>query len=242
MRGARAVRGIARLGARLGAVLLVGCMTSKVDETRQAAAVDQANESIVILKKPQLEGVGTEEVFLDCVQERLGGELVHPEAGQTAKASHTSKIPFKIYGEQEFTDAMFPWFEPSTAPANAAGLRTLLQRPGVTERLRADQGALHRLARRQHPQDRWRRQCGLRGRAGRRRLHRRRLVGKGIRLCSVDLGHAECHGNRFGQRGRHRHIGADRGDRTDPDHHARRGARPATGSATSCARSWKATT
>ena len=44
-------------------------------------------------------------------------------------------MPFKIYGEQEFTDAMFPWFEPSTAPANAAGLRTLLQRPGVTERL-----------------------------------------------------------------------------------------------------------
>ena len=130
-----AVRCIAHLGPAIGALLLAGCMTSKVDETRQTATSIQANESIVILKKPQLEGVGTEEVFLDCVQERLGGELVHPEAGQTAKASNTSKIPFKIYGEQEFTDAMFPWFEPSTAPANAAGLKTLLQRPGVTERL-----------------------------------------------------------------------------------------------------------
>jgi hypothetical protein len=131
--------GIARLipvaGPLACAVLLAGCMTAKVDETRQVAATIQANESIVLLKKPQLEGVGTEEVFLDCVQERLGGELVHPEAGQTAKASRTSKIPFKIYGEQEFTDALFPWFEPSTAPGNAAGLRTLLQRPGVTERL-----------------------------------------------------------------------------------------------------------
>jgi len=129
----------ARLKALAGpascAVLLAGCMTSKVDETRQVAASIGANESIVILKKPQLEGVGTEEEFLDCVQERLGGELVHPEAGQTAMASRTSKIPFKIYGEQEFTDALFPWFEPSTAPNNAAGLRTLLQRPGVTERL-----------------------------------------------------------------------------------------------------------
>ena len=35
-------------------------------------------------------------------------------------------MPFKIYGEQEFTDALFPWFEPSTAPANAQGLRVLL--------------------------------------------------------------------------------------------------------------------
>lgn len=117
------------LGALAG-----GCMTSKVDETRQVATSIQANESIVLLKKPQLEGVGTEEAFLDCVQERLGGQLVHPEEGQSARAS-TARVPFKIYGEQEFTDALFPWFEPSTAPANAAGLKVLLQRPGVTERL-----------------------------------------------------------------------------------------------------------
>jgi hypothetical protein len=125
----RAAAGVAVLGA-----LASGCMTSKVDETRQVAASIQANESIVLLKKPQLEGVGTEEVFLDCIQERLGGQLVHPEEGQSGRAS-TAKVQFKIYGEQEFTDALFPWFEPSTAPANAAGLRVLLQRPGVTERL-----------------------------------------------------------------------------------------------------------
>jgi len=116
------------------AALASACMTSKVDETRQVAASIQANESIVLLKKPQLEGVGTEEVFLDCVQERLGGQLVHPEEGQRSKASN-APVPFKIYGEQEFTDALFPWFEPSTAPANAQGLRVLLQRPGVVERL-----------------------------------------------------------------------------------------------------------
>jgi hypothetical protein len=117
------------------ALLASGCMTSKVDETRQVASPIQANESIVLLKKPQLEGVGTEEGFLDCVQERVGGQLVHPEEGQTARAGSKARTPFKIYGEQEFTDALFPWFEPSTAPANAAGLRVLLQRPGVTERL-----------------------------------------------------------------------------------------------------------
>ena len=125
----------ASLGVAFVAAFAAGCMTSKVDETRQVAASIQPNESIVLLKKPQLEGVGTEEGFLDCVQEKLGGELVHPEEGQAAKSRDRSKVPFKIYGEQQFTDAMFPWFEPSTAPANAAGLRVLLQRPGVTERL-----------------------------------------------------------------------------------------------------------
>jgi hypothetical protein len=124
----------AATGMAVLASFATGCMTSKVEETRQIATALQPNESIVLLKKPQLEGVGTEEVFLDCVQERLGGQLIHPEDGQSDRAS-TSRVPFKIYGEQEFTDALFPWFEPSTAPANAAGLKVLLQRPGVTERL-----------------------------------------------------------------------------------------------------------
>jgi hypothetical protein len=120
----------------VGAVALfaAGCMTAKVDETRQVAKAIQADESIVVLKRPQLEGLGTEEKFVDCVQENLGGELVHPEEGQKAKAGK-SAVPFKIFGEQQFSDALFPWFEPSTAPANAAGMRTLLERPGVTERL-----------------------------------------------------------------------------------------------------------
>jgi hypothetical protein len=116
--------------------LASGCMTAKVDETRQVASAIQANESVVVLKKPQLEGMGTEEKFVDCIQENLGGMLVHPEDGQSANKSKSKGIvPFNIYGEQEFADALFPWFEPSTAPANAAGLRSLLERPGVTERL-----------------------------------------------------------------------------------------------------------
>jgi hypothetical protein len=122
------------LGVGAVALFAAGCMTAKVDETRQVAAAIQADESIVVLKRPQLEGLGTEEKFLDCVQENLGGELVHPEEGQKAKAGK-SAVPFKIFGEQQFSDALFPWFEPSTAPANAAGMRRLLARPGVAERL-----------------------------------------------------------------------------------------------------------
>ena len=120
----------------LAVTAVAGCMTAKVDETRQATSSIQAGESIVVLKRPQIEGVGTEEEFLDCLQQRLGGQLLHPVEGQPTRASRSSGgVPFKIYGEQQFLDAMFPWFEASTAPANAAGLKLLLQRPGVTERL-----------------------------------------------------------------------------------------------------------
>jgi len=130
--------------ARLGLVavltagaLLTGCMTAKVDETRQTNAAIHPHEAIVVLKRPQLEGLGTEEEFLTCVQNKLGGELTHPDKGQhAAKAPTTADaVPFKIYGEQQFLDAMFPWFESSTAPANAAGLKVLMQRPGIADRL-----------------------------------------------------------------------------------------------------------
>ncbi len=123
------------VGGVILACLATGCMTSKIDETRQVATAIQANEAIVLLKKPQIEGVGTEEDFLDCVQEKLGGQLMHPEEGQSRRSARGDGVPFRIYGEQEFTDAMFPWFEPSTAPSNAAGLKTLLQRPGVLDRV-----------------------------------------------------------------------------------------------------------
>lgn len=121
--------------ACLGSLVLGGCVSYKVDETRQIATTIQPNESIVLLKKPELEGAGTENDFLSCVQDNLGGQLVHPKDGQDAMPDQAAAIPFKIYGEQEFQDALYPWFEPSTAPSNAKGLKSLLERPGVTERL-----------------------------------------------------------------------------------------------------------
>ena len=132
-----------RLLAGLAAcIAIAGCMTAKVDETRQTTSAVQAGESIVVLRKPQLEGTGTEEEFLGCLQDRLGGELVHPEQGQSSKHGK-GPAPFKIYGEQQFVDAMFPWFETSTAPNNAAGLKLLLERPGVTERLQQILSLIH---------------------------------------------------------------------------------------------------
>ena len=78
-------------GAEALAWLASGCMTSKIDETRQVATAIQANEAIVLLKKPQIEGVGTEEEFLDCVQEKLGGTLMHPEDGQSGRTARRGR-------------------------------------------------------------------------------------------------------------------------------------------------------
>ena len=139
-RAAALQHGRARLGLltvlAAGAVV-AGCMTAKVDETRRSTAAIQPHEAIVVLKRPQLEGAGTEAEFLTCVQNKLGGELTHPDKGQhaTTAPSAGEAVPFKIYGEQQFLDAMFPWFESSTAPANAAGLKVLMQRPGIADRL-----------------------------------------------------------------------------------------------------------
>ncbi len=135
LRAARPVRAaLAGLVLVATALLATGCMTAKVDETRQVVASVQQGESIVVLRRPQIEGPGTEEEFIGCLQERLGGELVHPDDGQSTHGRRAA-APFKIYGEQQFVDALFPWFESSTAPTNTAGLKLLLERPGVTERL-----------------------------------------------------------------------------------------------------------
>ena len=46
------VRWQSALGLAGVALLAAGCMTTKVDETRQVATAIQANESIVVLRKP----------------------------------------------------------------------------------------------------------------------------------------------------------------------------------------------
>ena len=42
----------------------------------------------------------------------------------------------RVVPNNEFVDALFPWFEPRTAPAETKGLPTLMSRPGVAEKIR----------------------------------------------------------------------------------------------------------
>ncbi|MBL8270324.1 hypothetical protein [Steroidobacter sp.] len=124
------------------ALLMSGCMTAKIEEMREAPTQISSHEAIVLLAKPHLEGTGTEDKFLDCLERELVGETVSASVAERQRAgkafeprSNLAKGPFQIYADHYFVDALYPWLEPSTAPANAQGFTTFLARPGVSERV-----------------------------------------------------------------------------------------------------------
>ena len=53
--------------ACLGAVLLGGCMQARIEESREIATPIAKGERLVILAKPQIEGAGSEDEFMDCI-------------------------------------------------------------------------------------------------------------------------------------------------------------------------------
>jgi hypothetical protein len=110
----------ARMLAAIGSsVLLAACMTAKLDENRMLPMHIAKGEGVVILAKPQVEGTGAEQDFMSCV----GGKLSHGSDG------------INVYGNEEFQNTMFPWFEPSVAPVRAENVTSLLDRPKVSRRL-----------------------------------------------------------------------------------------------------------
>jgi hypothetical protein len=97
-------------------------MQSRVEESRELHTKIQKSEAVVILPKPQVEGAGAEDGFMDC----LGGGLAgHGDSAITVRSN------------KEFIDSLFPWFEPGTAPAHPEAVETLLTRPGVAEKIAA---------------------------------------------------------------------------------------------------------
>lgn len=117
-------------------------MTAKIEEMRDAPTQISADEAVVLLAKPHLEGTGTEGKFLDCLERELVGESVSANVATALKGgkkiSARSKLdntPFQIYADRQFVDAFYPWLEPSTAPLNPQAFTAFLARPGVTERI-----------------------------------------------------------------------------------------------------------
>lgn len=136
----------ARLGkfvaATLAATALSGCMTAKIEEVREARTQISSSEAIVLLAKPHLEGTGTEDKFLDCLERELVGSSVSADAAQAQKGgkkvnarSSLSGKPFQVYADDQFVDAFYPWLEPSTAPVNPQSFTNFLARPGVADRV-----------------------------------------------------------------------------------------------------------
>ena len=107
--------------AAMGAATLLslsGCMTARLEESRNTTTAIAAGEAVVLLAKPHVEGISAEDKFMDCVGDKL--------------ASSTG-IP--VRPNDAFVDSMFPWLEPSTAPQRPEGVTKLLARDVVAERV-----------------------------------------------------------------------------------------------------------
>jgi hypothetical protein len=98
-------------------VSLGACVTSRVEDVRQSNTGLGEGEGVVIMAKSYHLGNETEAKFISCVGDSIG----------------RGSSGLRVVPNTEFVDALFPWFEPRTAPAETKGLPELMQRPGVPE-------------------------------------------------------------------------------------------------------------
>ena len=103
-------------------IILLSCMSCKtkttIDEYRAVKTIYTAGEAIVVLGRRHELDRNTENDFIACVGKRINEE-----------APELSVIP-----EKEFVDALYPWFEASTAPMDVAGLGRLLNNKAVVRK------------------------------------------------------------------------------------------------------------
>lgn len=97
--------------------LLASCTSTVVDEYRQGETGITSEESIVILGRRQASDYETRSEFVECVGDKLG----------------QGENPISVVPEQEFIDAMFPWFEPRTAPLRTRDLERMMAEDVIAE-------------------------------------------------------------------------------------------------------------
>ena len=100
-------------------VLLASCTSTTVDEFRQGATGINSDESVVILGRRHSSDYETRAEFVDCVGERM----------------KTGSDALSVIPEKQFVDAMFPWFEPRTAPLRTRDLERLMSEPVVADKM-----------------------------------------------------------------------------------------------------------
>ena len=109
-----------KLSASLFVVgFLANCTSTTVDEFRQGETGIESDQSIVILGRRQASDYETRSEFVECVGERM-------TRGEGA---------INVVPEQEFIDAMFPWFEPRTAPLRSRDLEQLMAEDVVARKM-----------------------------------------------------------------------------------------------------------
>ena len=101
-------------------VLLAGCgATTTIDQYRpsEQPIVITEGERIVLLGRRDAADYETDLAYIDCVSEKI----------QTAGID--------VVDGQVFMDAIYPWFEPRTAPKGLVHLRQLLQQPQIRQQI-----------------------------------------------------------------------------------------------------------
>jgi hypothetical protein len=111
------------LTALVGALALAGCAsTTTVDDYRPTSEpIDiEPGEKVAILGRRDAGHYETDTDFVECLADRMG------------------QSDFQIMSEQEFIDALYPWFEPRTAPKHLKRLQRLMQEPVLQEKIREE--------------------------------------------------------------------------------------------------------
>jgi hypothetical protein len=98
-----------------------GCVTTTVQEIRRAATGISDSESVVVLARHENTTAESEDNFVSCVSNNLA----------------QGKDGVGVINEQQFVDALYPWFEPRTAPLNSSDLPELVNKPLLANRLQS---------------------------------------------------------------------------------------------------------
>ncbi len=103
------------------ALTVSACITSRVEDTREADTGIAEGEAVVIMAKSYHLGNETEEKYINCVEDALS----------------RGSDGLRVIPHREFVDSLFPWFEPRTAPGETKHLPKLMGYPGVAEQIAA---------------------------------------------------------------------------------------------------------
>jgi len=80
-----------------------------------------AGEKVAILGRRDAGHYVTDRSFIECLVKRM------------------ENSSFQVMPEQEFVDALFPWFEPRTAPKHLKRLKRIMQEPSVKAKVEQEQ-------------------------------------------------------------------------------------------------------
>ena len=106
--------------ALAGGFLLSGCVTSTVDEMVYNEPTEGIGDAtVVILGRRHASDYETEPDFIQCVGKHI--------------SSRDRAI--NVLGELEFINALYPWFEPRTAPLRPEDIDKLMVQPPVAAKM-----------------------------------------------------------------------------------------------------------